>query len=118
MKLAALTSLLAAASVSAVPTPSSSGIEVFNLMSLRSASPIHFGSFSAASSSIFINLPADQQGATCEGDGHGVAYFYLQDTGLFLYDGRTPKPQQIFVDRSGMGRFFPFNSLLYLPIRV
>lgn len=50
-------------------------------------------------------MPADQQGATCEGDGHGVAYFYIQDTGLYLYDGRTTKPQQIYVDRSGMGEF-------------
>ncbi|KAL6870183.1 hypothetical protein ACO1O0_001521 [Amphichorda felina] len=110
MKFTALASLMAATCVSAVPTPDGAAKiectdpEVFNLMSLRSASPIHFGSFSAALGSIFLNMPADQQGATCEGDGHGVAYFYIQDTGLYLYDGRTTKPQQIYVDRSGMGQ--------------
>lgn len=108
MKFTALTSLLAATAVSAVPTPEQTAADVkaFNLMSLRSASPIHFGSFSATKSSIFINLPAGKQGATCEGDPKGVATFSLKDGQLFLYDGRSTDPQQIFVDRSGMGKFY------------
>lgn len=114
MKFTLLTSLLAtAASVSAVPAPapelraaetsSVCGVEPFNLMSLRSASPIHFGSFSAAKSSVFINLPKGKQAATCDGNPEGVATFFIKDGGLYLYHAGTGKKQQIYVDRSGMG---------------
>ncbi|POR32154.1 Uncharacterized protein TPAR_07645 [Tolypocladium paradoxum] len=75
--------------------------KTFDLMALRSASPIHFAPFSAANSSIFLNLK--DQGAKCEGDNHNRATFYLEDGGLFLYS-KGGKRQQMFVDRSGMGQ--------------
>lgn len=92
MKLsAAVASLAGAGSVLAT---------AFELMALRSASPIHFAPFSAAHSTLFLNLP--HQNASCEGENPNRATFYIKHGGLFLYskDGET---QEIFVDRSGMG---------------
>jgi hypothetical protein len=108
MKFPTIIPLLMAAT-SALPTPqeqqaTSTGVEAFNLMALRSASPIHFGSFSATRRGIYINLPPGKQDATCEGEDSNTATFYMKDGGLFLYHGYTTKPQQIFVDRSGMGK--------------
>lgn len=72
----------------------------FTLMALRSASPVHFASFEAAKSSIFVNLPA--QNASCDAGPASSATFYLQDGGLFLF-AESATPQQLFTDRSGMG---------------
>lgn len=107
MKFTALASLLAATGVSAMPAQleARGDVEAFHLMSLRSASPIHFGSFSAVQSNIFINYPKGQQGATCNGDARGLATFSLKDGQLFLYSGDENNQQQVFVDRSGMGAF-------------
>ncbi|KND92155.1 hypothetical protein TOPH_03119 [Tolypocladium ophioglossoides CBS 100239] len=98
MKLSAVIASLAAAG-SSVAAPSEP--KTFNLMALRSASPIHFAPVSAARSSIFLNLK--DQGAECKGDSYNRATFYLKDGGLFLYS-KGGKRQQIFVDRSGMGQ--------------
>ncbi|KAK2589603.1 hypothetical protein QQS21_012720 [Conoideocrella luteorostrata] len=74
--------------------------QAFDVMALRSASPIHFASLSAAKSSLFLNLP--KQDAQCKGENNR-AVLYLQGSKLFLYsDG--DKLQQVFVDRSGMGQ--------------
>lgn len=109
MKFPTIIPILVAAA-SALPTPqeqqtASAGVEAFNLMALRSASPIHFGRFSATRRGIYINLPAGKQDATCEGEDSNTATFYIKDGGLFLYHDHTTKPQQVFVDRSGMGKF-------------
>lgn len=72
----------------------------FQLTALRSASPIHFASFSAAKGSLFLNLPS--QGASCDKDTNS-ATFYLDDGALYLY-AASATPQQIYVDRSGMGQ--------------
>ncbi|KAI0869893.1 hypothetical protein GGS24DRAFT_136696 [Hypoxylon argillaceum] len=91
------------------PTTSSTAIvagDKFGLLALRSASPIHFAQFGAALSSIFLDLPA--QNATCD-DGSkpttaNYATFTLsEDGGLYLY-AASATPQQLFVDRSGMGQ--------------
>ncbi|GAW18691.1 hypothetical protein ANO14919_081720 [Xylariales sp. No.14919] len=98
-----------APSYSTVPSPSSTAIapgEPFGLMALRSASPIHFAQFGAALSSVFLNLPS--QNATCD-DGENpttadYATFTLSEEGeLYLYR-QSATPQQLFVDRSGMGQ--------------
>ncbi|KAI3317168.1 hypothetical protein HD806DRAFT_515644 [Xylariaceae sp. AK1471] len=90
-------------------TPSSTAIapgDKFGLIALRSASPIHFASFDAALSSIFLNLPS--QNATCN-DGAkpttpDYATFTLsEEGGLYLY-GDSTTPQQLYADRSGMGQ--------------
>ncbi|PNY23137.1 Uncharacterized protein TCAP_06918 [Tolypocladium capitatum] len=98
MKFSAAIATLAAAG-SALAAPSEP--ETFDLMALRSASPIHFAPFSAAKSNILLNLK--HQNATCEGDNYNRATFYLKDSGLFLYS-KGVKHQRIFVDRSGMGQ--------------
>jgi hypothetical protein len=89
--------------------PSSTAIapgDKFGIMALRSASPIHFAQVDAALGSIFLNLPS--QNATCD-DGTKpttaeYATFTLSDGGgLYLY-AASATPQQLYVDRSGMGQ--------------
>ncbi|KAI5860944.1 cell wall protein PhiA [Durotheca rogersii] len=73
----------------------------FTLMALRSASPVHFSSVSAAKSGLFLQLP--NQEASCDGEAATQATFYLKDGGLFLY-AASATPQQLYADRSGMGQ--------------
>ncbi|KAK6956049.1 hypothetical protein Daesc_001319 [Daldinia eschscholtzii] len=73
----------------------------FSLMALRSASEVHFAGFDAAKSSLFLNLP--NQNASCDAGPADSATFYLQDGGLYLY-AASATPQQLYVDRSGMGQ--------------
>jgi hypothetical protein len=114
MKFTTLSALVAATGVTAVPTQLQprGDVKAFHLMSLRSASPIHFGSFSAAQSSIFINYPQGEQGATCNGDAQGTATFSLKGGELFLYSGDAENQQQVFVDRSGMGESLALLGVL------
>lgn len=86
-------------------TPTSTVVvpgDKFAIMSLRSASPLHFGQVSAAQGSIFIHLPS--QNATCENVPEAsYATFTLSDKGeLYLYS--TTETQQLYADRSGMGQ--------------
>ena len=105
MKYATIASLLAVgASAAPARETRSADVKAFHLMSLRSASPIHFGSFSAAESNIFINYPQGEQGATCDGKADNSATFSLKDGELFLYNKDSPRAQQVYVDRSGMGQ--------------
>ncbi|KAI1121216.1 hypothetical protein F5Y10DRAFT_105599 [Nemania abortiva] len=94
---------------SASPSPTSTAVvpgDKFGILALRSASPIHFAQFSAALSSIFLNLPS--QNATCD-DGtnpttaDSATFTLSEDGGLYLY-AASATPQQLFVDRSGMGQ--------------
>lgn len=120
MKLAILSTLLAAVA-SAAPAPAAEAApvadpapaaapvtssKVFAIMTLRSASPIHFGQIDAAKGSILINRKNGSE-ATCP-PGHnndGWALFYVRDGQLFLYgDGKKENVQQLYVDRSGMGQ--------------
>ncbi|PTB37616.1 uncharacterized protein TrAFT101_005506 [Trichoderma asperellum] len=73
----------------------------FDVMALRSASPIHFAQVNAASRGLFLNLP--QSNATCEGKSSGYATFYIENEELVLYSTEGEK-QKVFVDRSGMGQ--------------
>ncbi|KZL82972.1 cell wall protein [Colletotrichum incanum] len=75
----------------------------FQLMALRSASPVHFSRFQAAKSSVFLQLPS--QNATCDDrEADDAATFYLSDDGgLYLY-AASATPQQLYADRSGMGQ--------------
>lgn len=74
----------------------------FDVMALRSASPIHFAQLSAAKGGLFLNLP--HSNATCEGKSSGHATFYIECEELVLYSCEGVK-QKVFVDRSGMGTF-------------
>ncbi|WYZ38071.1 hypothetical protein EsH8_II_001577 [Colletotrichum jinshuiense] len=75
----------------------------FQLMALRSASPVHFSRFQAAKGSIFLQLP--NQNATCdEPEVNDAATFYLtRDGGLHLY-AAADTPQQLYADLSSMGQ--------------
>lgn len=72
----------------------------FGLLALRSASAVHFASFSATEGGLV--LKATDQGATCEAETE-TAQFYLSAGALYLY---TPSniTQEIYTDRSGMGQ--------------
>ncbi|KAM4068097.1 cell wall protein phiA [Hirsutella rhossiliensis] len=103
MKLStAIASLAVAGSAVAAPP---AGSKPFQIMSLRSASPIHFGQVSASKSNIFLN--AQKQDAVCEvkdkSKAPTEATFYIKDEVLYLYTGKGPV-QKAFVDRSGMGQ--------------
>ncbi|KAL6876864.1 hypothetical protein J3F83DRAFT_727334 [Trichoderma novae-zelandiae] len=86
-------------STTAAPPPKQP--KTFDVMALRSASPIHFSQVSAARSGLFLGLP--QQNATCKGASGGHATFYVADEELVLYSCEGVK-QKVFVDRSGMGQ--------------
>lgn len=106
MKFSLIASCLAsAASLVSASAPQPPKPAAFGIMSLRSASPIHFGQVSAAHGSVWINL--QEQNATCRPaaeDNDGLATFYLKDGGLYLYNHGKGKVQRLFVDRSGMGK--------------
>lgn len=74
----------------------------FQVISLRSGSDIHFSKVIAANSSLFLGLP--DQGASCDrGEKPDAATFYLKNGELYLYKTDNP-PQQVYADRSGMGK--------------
>jgi hypothetical protein len=111
MKVSALISALLAAAAPAMAAPvaepaasAPAAPKPFGIMSLRSASPIHFGQVSAAKGNYFLGLP--KQNAVCEGKNPDAAVFYIQDSQLYLYTPKTKAVQKAYVDRSGMGKHF------------
>lgn len=97
-----LTPLVAVGLVSAAPSKPYN----FEIMSLRSASPIHFAGVQAAQSNIFLKLP--HQNASCDHKSDNLATFSLVDGELHLYR-KSATPQILYVDRSGMGRLPPLS---------
>lgn len=73
--------------------------DVFRIMTIRSGSDIQYGSVQAANSGLLINAP--KQNASCSADVN-YASFTLSSGALYL-NTENP-PQQIYVDRSGMGQ--------------
>ncbi|KAI0098017.1 hypothetical protein GGR51DRAFT_539020 [Nemania sp. FL0031] len=106
---AALASPCKPSTTTSASTPTSTAVvpgDKFGLLALRSASPIHFAEFSAALSSIFLNLPA--QNATCDNGStpttaDSATFTLSEDGALYLY-AASATPQQLYVDRSGMGQ--------------
>jgi hypothetical protein len=75
--------------------------EVFQIMSLRSATPVHFGKMTASNNGFQINNP--HQDASCGPEPTDYAQFVVtEDSELYLYTANPP--QQAFIDRSGMGQ--------------
>lgn len=73
----------------------------FRIMAIRSGSDLQYASVQALSNGLRINNPS--QGASCGPDPRDYATFYINDSGdLYLYTANPP--QQIYVDRSGMGQ--------------
>ncbi|KAJ5929915.1 hypothetical protein N7466_005408 [Penicillium verhagenii] len=87
-----------AASATALPSVQS---DTFGIVAIHSGSRVQYSSFNAALSSIFAGLSS--QKASCARPKEQDATFYLKDRALYLYD-ESATPQEIYVDRSGMGQ--------------
>ncbi|KAG0160807.1 hypothetical protein PDIDSM_8337 [Penicillium digitatum] len=97
-----LKNLAIAASVSAVVSAApSTQSKTFGVVAIHSGSGVQYSAFNAAESSIFAGLP--NQGASCVCPEEQQATFYIYDGALYLYD-HSATPQEIYVDRSGMGQ--------------
>lgn len=115
MKLSAVIASLAAAG-SAMP-PELLDQPLFQVMAMRSGSPIHFHSISASNGSLFLREP--NHGAVCEvedRDRTSYATFRIENSILHLHTGKGVK-QVIYVDRSAVGtlqfsRFLRAGSVL------
>jgi hypothetical protein len=103
-----LAALLAASQVSAGPTTSTA----FTLTAAQVDSPVDSLIFSAASSTLFLNLP--EQNAVCQ---HPVedeaATLYIRDGQLYLYATKAA-PQIIYTDRSGMGMSINQYNMVFI----
>ncbi|KAJ5998319.1 hypothetical protein N7451_006129 [Penicillium sp. IBT 35674x] len=86
-----------AASASALPSTKS---DAFGIVAIHSGSGVQYSSFNAAKSSIFAGLKS--QNASCARTADD-ATFYLNNGALYLYD-QSATPQEVYVDRSGMGQ--------------
>ncbi|KAF9888841.1 hypothetical protein FE257_008210 [Aspergillus nanangensis] len=75
--------------------------ETFGVVSIHSGSAVQYAPFNAALSSIFAGLSS--QNASCARPDEQTATFYIKDGSLYLYD-KSATPQQLYVDRSGMGQ--------------
>lgn len=105
-----LKNLAIAASVSAVVSAAPSNQSAtFGVVAIHSGSDVQNSAFNAAKSSIFAGLP--NQGASCARPKEQEATFYILDGALYLYD-ESATPQEIFVDRSGMGMLSLSQSYL------
>ncbi|KAJ5125127.1 hypothetical protein N7448_004454 [Penicillium atrosanguineum] len=95
-------SLLFAVSLTATTTAlPATHSETFGIVAIHSGSDVQYSSFNAAKSSIFAGLK--KQDASCARPKEQDATFYIQNGALFLYD-TSATPQEIYVDRSGMGQ--------------
>ncbi|RHZ47228.1 cell wall protein PhiA [Aspergillus thermomutatus] len=90
----------AAASASAAAAQSSNS-KTFGLVAIHSGSAVQYSAFNAAQSSLFAGLKS--QNASCDRSGEQTATFYLDDGALYLY-AASATPQEVYVDRSGMGQ--------------
>ncbi|KAJ5522609.1 hypothetical protein N7527_006724 [Penicillium freii] len=94
--------LAIAASVSAVVSAApSTQSKTFGVVAIHSGSGVQNVAFNAAKGSIFAGLP--NQGASCARPQEQQATFYINNGALYLYD-QSATPQEIYVDRSGMGQ--------------
>lgn len=93
------------ATTTALPATQS---ETFGIVAIHSGSGVQYSSFNAAKSSIFAGFK--KQDASCDRPKEQVATFYIKNGSLFLYDS-SATPQEIYVDRSGMGMFQASYSL-------
>lgn len=93
---------LVAAGVSAAPKKAAPQNEIFQGLSLRSASDIHFTYLQAAQEHFSLKLK-DQKASCDRNVKENQATLHLFEEQLFLYKTDNP-PQQVYVDRSGMGQ--------------
>ncbi|KAG2419933.1 hypothetical protein HFD88_004730 [Aspergillus terreus] len=91
----------AVASAAALPAAESAQSEAFGVVAIHSGSDVQYASFNAAKSSIFAGLP--NQNASCDRPDETSATFYIDNGALWLYSNSNP-PQEVYIDRSGMGQ--------------
>lgn len=72
----------------------------FGLIAIRSGSPVQNTGITASKGSLLIG--GNQSDASCDVQGTNFATFYLKDGAAYLY-AASATPQQLWVDRSGMG---------------
>jgi hypothetical protein len=103
-----LKNLALAAGVSAVASAAPSAqSKTFGVIAIHSGSDVQNSAFNAAERSIFAGLST--QGASCARPEEQQATFYINDGALYLY-GASATPQEIYVDRSGMGKILSLIS--------
>jgi hypothetical protein len=97
--------LASAAALTATAMPQTtpiSGTDRFQVITIRSGSPIQNAPLQAAQRHLFVGVKS--QNATCDTrDEVNSATFYISNEELVLHS-RHPSPQTIYVDRSGMGK--------------
>ncbi|KAI1841419.1 hypothetical protein JX265_001513 [Neoarthrinium moseri] len=92
---------VAAATAAGASAQNSTTPSAFGVLSIRSGSQLQYAGWSAASGGIFNLLP--EQKVSCDpGADESYATFTIVDGALNLYSNQNP-PQQLYVDRSGMG---------------
>jgi hypothetical protein len=94
---------IAASSAAAVSAATPIG-QTFGVVSIASGTALQYAGWSASGRGIYANGPA--QDASCDkGIKEEFATFHLNEAGeLYLFNNGQNPPQQIFVDRSGMGQ--------------
>lgn len=104
--LAAAGAAVAAPATRSAPATNGTTPDIFSVMSLRSASPIHFGSLSASKGGLLLNSNANDTVSCASPRAENYVQLYIDDGELFLYSGNFDyaQKQQVFVDRSGMGQ--------------
>ncbi|KAL2157862.1 hypothetical protein VTH06DRAFT_4915 [Thermothelomyces fergusii] len=77
----------------------------FNVLALSNGTAINYKILGATQNALVLNLPDHRVDSQCvDGQPHGPATFYIQDSELLLYTPKEdPQQQAVLVDRSGMG---------------
>ncbi|KAK8079167.1 hypothetical protein PG994_002974 [Apiospora phragmitis] len=94
---------ITAASASAVSAQTPIG-QTFGVLSIASGTPLQYAGWSASAQGIWNLGPAQDAGCD-KGAKEEFATFHLTDKSeLFLFNNGQNPPQQLWVDRSGMGQ--------------
>ncbi|KAI5291353.1 hypothetical protein KEM54_005206 [Ascosphaera aggregata] len=97
----------AIAAPAACPAPSSgsdnaSTSKAFGVVSIHSGNAVHYAGWAATQNRLVAGVT--DQGASCDrGVKSNSATFYIKDGSLYLY-AQPATPQEVWVDRSGMGQ--------------
>ncbi|KAL1646599.1 hypothetical protein SLS58_003185 [Diplodia intermedia] len=89
--------LAAAGAASAAPAATD---KYFGAVAIHSGTAIHNSGVSASQNSLWLDHAQD---ASCDKPNTDFATFYIQDGAAYLY-AASATPQQLYIDRSGMGR--------------
>ena len=108
--IASAAALTASALPQSLSTPIPEGSE-FGVITIRSGSEIQNAAVQAARGSLLVG--AKSQNASCDAETNS-ATFYIKDEELHLY-AASATPQTIFVDRSGMGKWFSSSAPFLFP---